>query len=242
MPEFPAAARFENEVKNPDKTMSASTLKAAMLWTGGKDSAMALDEALAGGFRVSCLVTFAPPEPKFLAHPLDVIRLQAEAMALPHHLVTVREPYTEGYEAALRMLRQDMGIDCVITGDIAQVDGQPNWIRERARPVGMQVHTPLWSRERELLLQELLGRKFRAVISCVDTRRLAASWVGREMNDDAVAELRELGRTAGVDLCGENGEYHTLVLDGPQFTQAIELPRFSVRTQGSLAYLELRHI
>lgn len=212
---------------------------AAMLWTGGKDSAMALDDALASGYRVSCLVTFAPPDPKFLAHPLDVIRLQAEAIALPHHLLTIREPFEAGYETALRMLREEMGIDCVITGDIAQVDGQPNWIRERAHPVGMQVLTPLWGRERDVLLQQLLERKFRVVISCVDTRRLEANWVGRELNEDAVAELCELGRTSGVDTCGENGEYHTLVIDGPQFRHAIELPAFSVCTHGSLAYMDV---
>lgn len=219
--------------------MTASGPDTAMLWTGGKDSALALDEACASGYRVSCLVTFAPPQPEFLAHPLAVIRRQAEAMALPHHLITVREPYAEGYEAALRSLREEMGIDCVVTGDIAQVDDQPNWIRERARPIGMQVQTPLWGRSRETLLRQLLARKFRAVFSCVDMRRLDAAWVGRELDDAAVAELQVLERTSGVDPCGENGEYHTLVTDGPQFRHVVELPSFTVQTQGSLAYLKL---
>lgn len=198
---------------------------------------MALHEAVASGYRVGRLVTFAPPEPAFLAHPLAVIKQQAAAMALPHDVFTVREPYEAGYEAALRRLHEEVGIDCVITGDIAQVGGRPNWIRERARPVGMQVHTPLWGRAREVLLRQLLERGFRVLVSCVDTRRLDATWVGRELDDEAVAALCESGRRSGVDPCGENGEYHTLVFDGPPFRRALALPSFSVATQGSLAHV-----
>ena len=59
---------------------------AAMLWTGGKDSSMALYEANQNGYCVRCLVTFAPPEPNFLAHPLSFIKMQAQALALPHYV------------------------------------------------------------------------------------------------------------------------------------------------------------
>lgn len=212
--------------------------RAAMLWTGGKDSSLALHEAVQGGLAVERLVTFAPPEPRFLAHPLDVIALQADAIGLPHQLVTIRAPFAEGYEASLRALRDD-GIDAVVTGDIALVGGAPNWIRERSRPVGMEVHTPLWGRDREAVLADLARARFVVRFSCVETRWLDASWVGRTLDERAIAELRAVRERTGFDLCGEEGEYHTLVTAGPPFARAIELRSWSTRTTDTLAHLEI---
>src|SRR5581483_8991573 len=98
---------------------------AAMLWTGGKDSALALHEAVLYDCRVRCLVTFAPTDPDFLAHPLAFIKLQAQALNLPHHVLSIQEPFAQGYETALAQLRDEMNIDAVITGDIAEVAGSP---------------------------------------------------------------------------------------------------------------------
>ena len=215
---------------------------AAMLWTGGKDSAMALHEADQNGYCVRCLVTFAPPEPDFLAHPLSFIKMQAQALALPHYVLPISAPFEQSYETSLRKLRDEMGIDCVITGDIAAVAGHPNWIRERSRPVGMSVHTPLWGRDRNTLLRQLLDRGFKARFSCVKIRWLNESWVGRELNDLAIAELRVIREQTGLDLCGEEGEYHTLVTDGPQFMRGIDIRSYSKRIAGSLAYMEIHEL
>jgi diphthine-ammonia ligase len=214
----------------------------AMLWTGGKDSAMALYEAVQSGYCVSCLVTFAPPEPDFLAHPLSFIKMQARALALPHHVFPISAPFEKSYEASLRRLRDEMGINCVVTGDIAEVDGNPNWIRERSRSVGMKVHTPLWGRDRNALLRQFIDRGFKACISCVNTRWLDGSWVGRELDDAAVTELRGIRERTGLDLCGEEGEYHTLVLDGPQFRQGIDMRSCSKRATGSLVHMDINEL
>jgi diphthine-ammonia ligase len=211
-----------------------------MLWTGGKDSSLALREAAGDGCTIRCLVTFAPPEGAFLAHPLRLIEMQAEALALPHHALRITAPYDRSYETALRGLREEMGIDCVITGDIAEVAGHPNWIRERSRRVGMEVHTPLWGRERGALLRQFLDAGFKAVFSCVDTRWLDESWVGRALDESAVAGLQRVREQNGLDLCGENGEYHTAVLDGPGFGRRLEVGAYSRRVADRLAYMEIR--
>jgi diphthine-ammonia ligase len=215
---------------------------AAMLWTGGKDSALALFEASRSGYDVRCLVTFAPPEPDFLAHPLAFMKLQAEELGLPHHVLLVREPFEEGYETHLRAMRNEIGIDAVVTGDIAEVNGAPNWIRERSRPVGMEVHTPLWGRDRQTLLEQLLNHRFAVRFSCVKKRWLAESWVGRTLDESAIAELRTVRERTGLDLCGEEGEYHTLVTDGPQFSQAIQVKAYSVRATDALAFMEIHQL
>lgn len=212
---------------------------AAMLWTGGKDSALALHEAARDGYCVRRLVTFVPPEPDFLAHPLDFMSMQARALDLPHRVVPVSPPFEEGYEVGLRELRDAMGIDCVVTGDIAEVSGYPNWIRERGHAIGMRVHTPLWGRDRNSLLAVFLEQGFKACISCVDIRSLDESWVGRELDEEAISELRRIGKRNGLDLSGENGEYHTMLVDGPRFRQRIDIRSYSVLTTDSLAHMEI---
>ncbi len=219
--------------------MTQPAVNAAVLWTGGKDSVLALHEARQSGWHISRLVTFAPPQPQFLAHPLEFMRLQAEALGLEHVLWTVNEPYAESYEAGLRWLQTTHKIDTVITGDIAEVGGSPNWIRERSRPMGMNVLTPLWGRDRLTLLQQLLAGGYKVLFSCVKTRWLDASWVGRELNDEAITSLRALRELNGLDLCGEEGEYHTLVTDAPGFQRCIQLDATHIREQADLAYLEM---
>ncbi|HET7626336.1 MAG TPA: diphthine--ammonia ligase [Verrucomicrobiae bacterium] len=219
--------------------MNSSDPNAAVLWTGGKDSVLALHEAARNGCRVRCLVTFTPPEPDFLAHPIAFMKLQAEALSLPHFLRPVREPFAESYEAGLRWLKETNGIDTVITGDIAEVNGSPNWIRERSRSVGMNVITPLWEQDRLALLQQLLAAEFKVVFSCVKTKWMNAGWVGRELNHQTIAELRALREQNGLDLCGEQGEYHTLVTDAPEFKHGVHLGAFRVREREELAYLEM---
>jgi uncharacterized protein (TIGR00290 family) len=214
----------------------------AMFWTGGKDCSLALYEARRDGYEISCLVTFAPLNPNFLAHPLAFIKLQAQSLALPHHILYISEPFDISYEVALCKLRDEMGINTVITGDIAEVNGSPNWIRERSRPVGMNVLTPLWGRERLALLQQQLANGFKIVFSCVNTRWLALSWVGRELDESAIADLREVHKRTGLDLCGEDGEYHTLVTDGPSFTRRICIRSHSTGTRDSLAYMKIHEL
>lgn len=219
--------------------MTDSAPNAAVLWTGGKDSALALYEARRAGYHVGGLVTFAPPERDFLAHPLAIMKLQAEALGLPHIVWPVREPFHEGYETGLRSLKETMGIDTVVTGDIAEVGGQPNWIRERSRPVGMDVITPLWGHDRMELLQRLLALRFTAIFSCIKTRWLTADWVGRELDRSAIADLRAVRDRNGLDLCGEEGEYHTLVTDAPDFQRRLHIAASRVRERDDFAHLEI---
>ena len=216
-----------------------AAVNAAVLWTGGKDSALALHEARQSGFQVRCLVTFAPPEPDFLAHPISVMKLQAEALGLPHRLQPVHAPFAESYEAGLRWLRETLRIDTVITGDIAEVGGAPNWIRERSRPVGMQVFTPLWGRDRLTLLQQLLAARFQVIFSCIKTRWLTPDWVGRRLDEPAIGELRALREQNGLDLCGEEGEYHTLVTDAPDFQRRVHIGTAGVGERAGLAYWKM---
>ncbi|MFQ2341724.1 hypothetical protein ACK317_06130 [Aeromonas dhakensis] len=208
-----------------------------VLWSGGKDAMQALCHAREAGHQVVALVTFAPPSPRFLAHPLSQVRRQAAALGLPHRLVTIEAPFDLGYERALAKLKEEWQLDGVVTGDIDSVAGAPNWIRERCRPLGLTVHTPLWQQSREVLLADLVARGIVAHLSCVDTRFLPPEWVGRTLDAATLAELQQLAATRGFDACGEQGEYHTMVTDGPGFAAPLVLGRWQVARQEPLAYL-----
>ena len=90
---------------------------------------------------------------------------------------------------------------------------------------------------RQALLQQMLDRKLKVRFSCVDTRWLNGGRIGRELDGQAIAELRVIRQQTGLDLCGEEDEYHTLVTDGPQFTRAIKIPSYWALLRA--AYFEL---
>lgn len=218
--------------------MSCLSKNAAVLWTGGKDCALAHYEAVLAGHRVTCLVTFAPESGEFLSHPLDFMGYQAEAMGLPHRVIPVVEPFRDSYVNAIRALGAEHGVDALITGDIAEVDGYPNWIRECSEGSGVQVLTPLWGADRLDLLHRLLDRKFRVVMSCVKSPWLTHEWLGREITAETMNELQALNRVNGVDPCGENGEFHTVVSDGPMFETPIDLVAGEIVEREGVVYCD----
>ena len=190
----------------------------ALLWTGGKDSALALQRSAA--LNVTELVTFVPPAAHFQAHDLELMARQAHALRLPHRRVVINLPYQEGYERALSELLAH-GVDRVVTGDIAPVDNQPNFIASCAERVGMAVALPLWGVDRRVHLREIVSLGFDVVLTFVREPWLDATWLGRHLDDDALAELSDLSERNGLDPAGENGEYHSMVLSGPGWHSAL---------------------
>ncbi|MEI9953344.1 MAG: hypothetical protein WDO74_31305 [Pseudomonadota bacterium] len=193
-------------------------MNSAVLWTGGKDSALALHRSAALG--VTELITFVPPDAHFQAHDLELMTWQARALGLPHRRVVVGFPYQEGYERALAELLAS-GIERVVTGDIAAIDGQPNFISSCAERVGMSVALPLWGVDRREHMQEIIALGFDVILTFVNEPWLDAAWVGRHLDAQALAELGELSRMNGLDPAGENGEYHSMVLGGPGWHSAL---------------------
>lgn len=209
--------------------------RAAVLWTGGKDSVLAW-LALRGSLDVRLLATFVPePATPFLAHPLPLIRAQAASAGLPHRALPIREPWKESYEEAIDSLA-DEGIEVLVTGDMDRVDGHDSWIVERARG-RVEVARPLWQAERRGVLQSLLDQGLH--VRCTLARRDAfqRSIVGRRFDRELVGELGEREGVDGFDACGENGEYHTCVLDAPGFDRPLRLEGERVEQTGEFEHL-----
>lgn len=148
------------------------------------------------------------------------------------------EPYDEGYRRAIEYLRDSLGICTLITGDIGRVDGHENWVRQCAEPLGVEVRTPLWDIASEAALTRMVEAGFDAVISCVRTDVLGVDWLGTRLTRAALERLVHHCRQTGIDPCGEQGEYHTLVMDGPGFGHRIAPGPWRVGHNDGLAYLQ----
>ncbi|MDK2926834.1 MAG: hypothetical protein PWR31_524 [Bacillota bacterium] len=190
-------------------------------WSGGKDACLALYRAVrAGGKPALLFTTLTEAGDRTRAHglPLRLIEKQAAAMGLP--LVT-RATSWEGYEKVfLTALREfkDAGVAAGIFGDI-DLEEHRNWVERVCAAVGMRAFLPLWQCPRSELLAELLQAGFKATLIAVRADALERSFLGRTLDRDLVKELEN----QGVDPCGEQGEYHTVVTAGPLFAAPLRL-------------------
>ena len=196
-------------------------------WSGGKDSALALHALLQEPqWEVVGLLTSVSDEYRRVSHHgvrEELLDAQAEAIGLP--LDKLRLPAGGGpctndqYEALVGAKLAEYverGVRHVGHGDIFLADLRAYREKNLAK-LGMTGVFPIWQRDTRELVQSFVDLGFRAVLCCVEGAKLDGSFVGRELNLDLVADL-----PPGIDPCGENGEYHSFVYDGPIFGQPVE--------------------
>jgi uncharacterized protein (TIGR00290 family) len=207
------------------------------MWSGGKDSALALQRATAAGLAVTRLINFydaATGRVRFHATRADMIRAQANATGIELRAIGTSWPAMEGrLREELATLRRD-GFAGVVLGDIHLAEVR-TWYEERVRSEGLDHAEPLWGESSAQLLREFVDGGGRAVITCVDTSRLGGSWLGRIIDD---AFIGEIGAT-GVDPCGENGEYHSFAFRGPVFTRPVDWRPGETRSESAFSQLDL---
>jgi diphthine-ammonia ligase len=213
-------------------------VKVAALWSGGKDSCLAYNKAVTRGFDVAFIITFLWETPIFW-HPLSLIPLQSKALGIRYVTTKVKEPYFEQYrEAISRFMKKDR-IEGIVTGDISFVDAfHGNWIDDVCKGLSINVIKPLWGLDRSDILNELISQGFKAVFTCVKQPWFDEKWLGRELNWKCLKELKELRDEHGIDLCGELGEYHTMIIDAPIFKEAIEISEFTNEKKNSAFFMK----
>jgi uncharacterized protein (TIGR00290 family) len=166
-----------------------------------------------------------------------LLERQAAALGLPLEIVTippvcVNADYEARMEAALTVWKT-RGVRRVAFGDIFLQDLREYRERNLAR-IGMEAIFPVWLRPTDKLVREFIGLGFRAVTVCVDPKKLDGSFVGREINEGFVAEL-----PTDVDPCGENGEFHSFVYDGPGFAEAVGFTRGEIVLRDGFWFCDL---
>ncbi|HEY8953437.1 MAG TPA: ATP-binding protein [Candidatus Dormibacteraeota bacterium] len=207
------------------------------MWSGGKDSALALARARTMGIQVDRLLSFydsATGRVRF--HATRVAMLEAQAAAIGIQLKAVPTTWPE-MEASLRTeLRTlaDEGFIGVVLGDIHLADVRA-WYEERVTEAGLEHLEPIWGEPPQQLLEEFVMSGGRAVLTCVDLSKLDDAWLGRIIDRKFADEIAG----TGIDPCGENGEYHSFAFAGPVFAGQVDWAPGERRAEPGFAQLDL---
>jgi len=194
-------------------------------WSSGKDSAWALHvlrqsgEYAVTGLFTTVNATFG----RVAMHAVRVALLQEQAQAVGLPLYVIEIPYPCSNEQYAEVMADFVararahGVSCMAFGDLYLEDVR-RYREDRLQGTGITAVFPLWGRATRELLDEMLASGLRACLTCVDPRVLPAGFAGRELTPALLAELPD-----GIDPCGENGEFHSFVFDGPMFSRPLAI-------------------
>lgn len=204
--------------------------KMLLAWSGGKDSALALEELLHTGTYqiIGLLTTVTEGYDRVSMHGIRKTLLEHQALSLGLPLDEVYIPQqcsNEDYQARMQeAMAQHIrsGLTVVAFGDLF-LEEIRSYREDNLTHMGIKAVFPLWQRNTTELARFFIDRGYKAVVSCVDSTVLGPSFVGRHFDDTFLADL-----PAAVDPCGEHGEFHTFVWDGPLFSHPISLQRGEV--------------
>jgi diphthine-ammonia ligase len=199
-------------------------MKVVASWSGGKDSCFACYKAIQEGHEVSNLLIMMsdPSVSNFHMIRSEMLDAQSEAIGIPIlKWTTMPDTYEEDFKKALLKMKAE-GVEGIVTGDVFDVAlHEAGWLDRICKEVGLTPVRPLWHRDTKQILNEFINEGFKATLVRVKLDLLGIDWLGREINRKFFDDLLKLGT---VDPCGEHGEFHTFVTDGPLFKkQRIEI-------------------
>ena len=189
-------------------------------WSGGKDSALALHEAIGAGAEPRFLVSMLTEEgERSRSHGLARGLLAAQAAAVGVPIRFGAATWRDYRDEFVRVVGEGTAASGARVGIFGDIDGDEHreWEQGVCAAVGAEAALPLWHRDRRDLTDRLLGSGFEAVIVAVRDGVLPPSLLGRRLDADVLDQIV----AAGADACGENGEFHTVVLDGPIFREPV---------------------
>lgn len=191
-------------------------------WSGGKDSCLACYRAMKDGYQVSALVNSVSVEyrrVRFHGVKDDLIQLQAQALGVPLiQFSTSADHYERDYVQGLSsIITPEVG--GVVFGDI-HLQHCLEWVEKICRDLGVKAIEPLWGQSSVDILSDFIEAGFEAIVVSTQANLLDEQWIGRKLNRQFLEDIRNL---ENIDACGENGEYHTFVIDGPIFKKRIEI-------------------
>lgn len=203
-----------------NKMKMKEKMKVFSSWSGGKESCLACYKALSEGFDVSYLLNFISEDgTRSRAHGIssDLIALQAKAIGIP--IIQVKSSW-EGYEAKLKEAVEKLKKKRVKGGIFGDIDLQEHreWVDRVCSEVEVASIEPLWGNNPREILNEFVNAGFKAIVIKVKADWFGKEWLGREIDGQFINDLPE-----EIHPCGEHGEYHTFVVDGPLFQRRVEI-------------------
>lgn len=214
--------------------------RALVSWSGGKDSLFAAMQAAAEGYEIVVLLNVLNEEGKTSrAHgiPENILAAQAQVFKKPIHLIASSwQAYEQKFTEAICYLKVTYNLTHAIFGDI---DLQPHrdWEEKVCRYAGLEAVLPLWKKNRKDLVLQMLENGIKTIIvSC--NNKMGSRFLGKELSPELITELEALG----IDPCGEEGEFHTLVTHCPLFQNPIQVTTGDSMQQGDYWYTQLHLI
>jgi len=200
-------------------------MNVAESWSGGKDSCLSCYKAMSKGIEVSCLLNFVSNDGRCMSHGLNSKLMVAQSKAIGIPIIqreVTSDTYEEGFKAAMRELKR-MGMHDVVFGDIQDIPGHEGWVNRVCSEIGITPIKPLWGLDREDILNNFVDEGFEAIVVKVKADPFSEEWLGRKVDKSFIEDLQKLRDTCDFDICGELGEYHTFVTDGPIFKKRIRV-------------------
>lgn len=212
--------------------------KVVISFSGGKDSILSLYRMIKNGYEViELLVTFDNQNDScFHKIPRDILEKASKELEIPLTVIDCsgNKNYEEEFEKALKVSK-DKGAEVCVFGDI-DIEAHKKWCLDRCNAAEINGVFPLWQENRENLTNEFIDYGFKAVIKKVNLNALGIEFLGKELTKEVVNEIKNLG----CDPSGENGEYHTLVFDGPIFKHGIKFDKVNKEIVGDFGYLTIK--
>jgi uncharacterized protein (TIGR00290 family) len=207
-------------------------------WTGGKDGCLACQRAMAEGYRVTHLLHFRNLG-KTGSHELnpEVVRAQSESMGIP---LVQRDFYSyerEFKEVVSELRAQGARIDGAVFGHI---ETHGSLVRRICRELAIDLLLPLWKQDPKRIISDLIESGFEIIIVSVRDGLMGEEWLGRRIDEAFIDDLAVYNDS--IDPCGENGEFHTMVTDGPLFDTKIRITESDRILKDGYWFLEMRDV
>ena len=218
-------------------------MKLAVLFSGGKDSCLAMHKAMQKE-EVVCLLTVVSKNPEsFMFHTpnIHLTEKQAEAIGLPIVSVVTegeKEEELKELKEVIRKAKDEFGIKGVVTGTIESVY-QATRIQKICDSLGLWCFNPLWQKNQEEVLKELVENGFEVLITGVFAEPFGREWLGKRIDKEVVKKLVE---TEGINPAGEGGEIETTVLDAPFFRKKVEVKDYEIKYKMNSGVMEIKKV
>jgi uncharacterized protein (TIGR00290 family) len=220
--------------------MEKRRLNVICLWSGGKDSCLALYRAKNQNYKITCLLNFISKNTNISSsHGLysELLSYQASLMNIPIIQPKVEKGrYAEVFKDVINDLKKSYQIEGIVFGDI-YLEVHKKWADEICNKLKIKQIMPLWKYNTLELLLEFINNGFEAIIVSTKKEILGRQWLGCKINKEFVKKLSNLSQK--IDPCGEEGEFHTLVTNAPIFKQPLQLIKTKEVLRNERWYLEV---
>lgn len=212
--------------------------KFVVSYSCGKDSTLALYRMIKEGYTPVALFTTVNKKASrswFHGVPKELLDEVSKSLNIPIHLVECEgEEYKDAFTKFLIKVKEELGVEACVFGDI-DLEAHRKWCTERCNEAKIEAIFPLWLENREKLTYEFIDSGFKTVIKNVRLDSLTTDFLGKQLTREVVQDIIK----TGSDACGENGEYHTFVFDGPIFNFKVNFKHNGIITNETHGFLDI---